>query len=450
MRAFPRLAILPLLIAAGGGSLGCGAERAVRVAIEGGDDRGDTLCLVAAAEGEVVFALAYPIALLPESERSLTFVAGSRVSETLALSASILRDGQVTARDAAIARFATQGTVAQTLRPGRCRAGGPPGIGQRPGGTFAALAATPRAIGVDVDGDGADELLAIGADGSLQVLEAADRDAGSRRATELRAPAGVLAGAGDLDGDCRLEVVAAAPTGALVVIGASGASPSPIGDPALDAALGVRADDGRPGVAIAGASGLAITPWSEDAPRVVASGAFAHVRTADLTGDGRGDLIASGDAGTRVVIAQPDGWRDEPGALPAAIAALHGPFALGDLDGDGAIDLVASEGGALRIALNRGDGLLEDRSGTSAPVLDAGAARLETADLDGDCADEIVALDAAGALVVLGRDARGEWVRRRDAPAGRWADLAVLDANGDGTSEIALLDPTGAVTLWRP
>src|SRR5690606_32498853 len=139
-----------------------------------------------------------------------------------------------------------------------------------------------------------------------------------------------------LDGDCLLEVVATGPLGALVVIGESGASPSAVGGGgARDVAVGVRGVDGAREIAIASDAGLLVTPWDDDAPRVLVAGAFTQVRAADLTGDGRDDLIAAGEAGTRALVAAEDGFEDEPGALPAAVAAATGPFALGNLDGDG-------------------------------------------------------------------------------------------------------------------
>jgi hypothetical protein len=305
-------------------------------------------------------------------------------------------------------------------------------------------------LAADFDGDGREELLAIAADGALHVLDADARDGGSRRATELLAPDGVLVASGDLDGDCHLEIVAAAPTGALVVVGLDGRSQSPIGAMTTDAAIGVRAENRNRGVALAGPEGLAITPWDEDAPRIIASGVWSRVRAADLTADGRDDLVVSGEAGTHVFVALADGWRDQAGALSAAMSSSTGPFAIGDLDGDGSLDIASVSGATLLVGLNRGDGLLEDRSGAMPIVLGADAARIALGDLDGDCADEIVVLDTTGALAVVTRDARGAWELRTDAPDDEWEDVAVLDADGDGSMEVALLDATGAVTLWRP
>jgi hypothetical protein len=450
VRAIPPPAILPLVLTGAALVAACGAERAIRVGLDVDAADGDSLCVLAHGANELVFAAPYAVAALPAGERSLTFVAGDEVRQSVRLSARVSREGRTISRASTEARFA-EGVVDRRLAPRRCVEGGPVGLGARPGGTFATLGASPRMLAADFDGDGRDELLALGADGSLLVLDAHERDAGSRRATELRAPEGELVASGDLDGDCLLEIVAAAPLGALVVVGESGASPRPVGGTrARDVAIGVRGGSGTRAIAIAGDAGLLVTPWDEDAPRTIASGAFTQVRAGDLTGDGRDDLVAVGAAGTRVLVAVEDGFQDEPGALPAAIASATGPIALGDLDGDGSLDLVSASGATLRIALNRGDGLLEDRSGAIPPGLGAEARRVTAADLDGDCAEEIVALDAGGQASVWARDARGAFVALAGVPGASVRDVTVLDADGDGASEVALLDAAGAVTLWRP
>lgn len=425
--------------------VGCGAERAVRVEV-GESVRGDRLCLVAHGAGEVQFAEGYDWATLPDGERSLTFVAGDRVRDALTVTARVAREGQLIATATSTVRFADQGVVREVLRPARCVPGTTRTSGERPGGTFAALAAAPRVIAADLDGDGGDELCAIGADGSLQALDAEDRETGSRRLTELRAPMGTLAAVGDLDGDCRLEVVAADPLGALVVLGSDGSSAPPIGSAPRDVAIGVGVG-GAPALVLAGAE-LSLSPWDEDAPASIATGAFTDVEAGDLTGDGRGDLVAASDTGVRAFVAGEDALSEEPGMLPAGLAAMIGPIALGDLDADGALDLVAASGTTVRIAINRGDGLLEDRTGTP-PTLPADAVRIALGDLDGDCADEIVIRGADGSISVLTRDARGALVAVA-GPSGTASDLVILDADADGARELAIVRDGGAVTLWRP
>jgi hypothetical protein len=428
----------------------CGAERAVRVRIEG-ELAGEFLCVVAHGAGSIVFAQAYPVATLPSGEHSLTFVAGARVADELAISARILGAGAILAGASTRVRFAARGTVDQVLAPRRCHPGGPSGRRVHAVGQFAPLAAPPRLLGTDFDGDGRDELLAIGADGSLQVLDADGRTASSRRETELRALGAVLAATGDLDGDCRHEVVAAGSLGALVVIGSDGRSPSPVGGIAHDVAIGMAAEHGTPALAMVGPSGIELSPWDEDAPRTLERGAFAHVVAGDLTGDGVADLVASGDGGTIVLLGVPGSLpRRQEGALPAAVARATGPIALGDLDGDGALDLASASGAAIRIAINRGDGLLEDRTGGAPATVGDTVVRLALVDLDGDCADEIVALDASGRITVIGRNARGMLAARTDVPSDSVLDVTPVDADGDGARELAMLDASAGVRLWRP
>ena len=212
----------------------------------------------------------------------------------------------------------------------------------------------------------------------------------------------------------------------------------------------MRTEEGARAIAIASDAGLVISAWDEDVPRTIATGAFTRVAAGDLTGDGRDDLVAVDASGTRVLIALESGFREEPGTLPARIASATGPFALGDLDGDGALDLASASGTSVHVAINRGDGLLEDRTGAAVPMLAAEARQLESVDLDGDCIAEIVALDAAGALSVWTRDARGVWAASEETVDTTAIDLAVLDADGDGALELALLDSSSTVTTWRP
>ncbi|UJR79051.1 Hypothetical protein I5071_10840 [Sandaracinus amylolyticus] len=422
----------------------CGSERAVRVLLEIDDADGDSVCLVASASGEVVFASSYEVATLPAGERSLTFVAGERVSDALTLSARVSRDGRTVARASSEARFGDQGVVEQRLRAVRCMPRDVEPSPARELGAFDALPEGARLHATDVDADGRDELLAIDTEGALVALD-------TTTIAELEAIGALPLASGDLDGDCLIDVVLAGPEGARVVRGDDpDAASTTIGTAARDVATGVRTDEGARAIAIASEGGLVLSAWDEDAPRLLATGVFTRVLAGDLTGDGRDDLVATSDTATRVLLALESGFREEPGALPGSIATATGPIALGDLDGDGALDLVSATGATLRIALNRGDGLLEDRTGATAPMLAADARRLETVDLDGDCIDEIVALDAAGALSVWARDARGLWVESDETLDAVGIDLAVLDADGDGAREIAVLDASSTVTSWRP
>ena len=166
----------PLLLPLG--LVGCGSERAVRVEIEE-VVRGDRLCVVAHAAGEIQFAAGYDWADLPDGERSLTFVAGGQVNQSLIVTARVMREGDLVGRATSDVPFGDPGVAAAVLRPGRCIAGTGPS-GERAGGTFAALGDEVRAIGADLDGDGGDELCVIGDAGTLLALDVEDRDAGSR------------------------------------------------------------------------------------------------------------------------------------------------------------------------------------------------------------------------------------------------------------------------------
>jgi hypothetical protein len=159
---------------------------------------------------------------------------------------------------------------------------------------------------------------------------------------------------------------------------------------------------------------------------------------ADLTGDGRADIVGFGDAGVYVARNNGDGTF---GAAQFVLADLGYDSGwrvekhvrvLADLTGDGRADIVAFGNDGVYIALNQGDGTF---AFTPVPALnafgyDAGGWRVERhvrvlADLTGDgCAD----------IVAFGED--GVWVARN---------------NGDGTfaaPQFVLAD-LGYVSGWR-
>ena len=155
--------------------------------------------------------------------------------------------------------------------------------------------------------------------------------------------------------------------------------------------------------------------------------------------------------------------RSNPSACPAGIESLAGqlqsaatPLRLADLDGDGALDLLLEQRGGL--ALSRGDGHGSFATPTPIPITIAGVlvdATLADADGDGN-PDLILSTDDPSEVYVLHGDGTGVFQPARryfvDRPLGL-TDSADLDGDGrdevvavsnsDGESHIHLLSGLG-------
>ncbi|HSU14162.1 VCBS repeat-containing protein [Longimicrobium sp.] len=162
---------------------------------------------------------------------------------------------------------------------------------------------------------------------------------------------------------------------------------------------------------------------------------------ADLDGDGRQD-VAVADAGAlgldhRVAILRGDG-RGGLGARTDADAGFApSQLHVADVDGDGKPDVVAS--GQVRnvaVLLNRG-GSFAVRQVPVELWVDASA----VGDVNGDGRPDLVAATSRyrDVLVVLLGTGGGRFRRSARLPVGRWpAALAIADVNGDGKPDIAV------------
>ena len=164
----------------------------------------------------------------------------------------------------------------------------------------------------------------------------------------------------------------------------------------------------------------------------------------DLDGDGRGDVVASGDG--HGVLWSGDGRGGFSRTRNLAVLANKDLVAaVGDLDGDGANDLVgrASDGTATAF-LGNGSGRFRSRTlGTSWRALRLTAG---VGDLTGDQRVDLIARDADGRVrILLGNGSGG--FSGATALARRWARLSAItglgDYNRDGRNDLFALDPRG-------
>jgi hypothetical protein len=179
---------------------------------------------------------------------------------------------------------------------------------------------------------------------------------------------------------------------------------------------------------------------------------------ADLTGDGRADIVGFGDGGVWVSLNNGDGTFTAPQLVVSDFGYVAGgwrvdkhPRFLADLTGDGKADIVGFGDGGVSVSLNNGDGTF------AAPQLvvanfgySAGGWRVERhprllADLTGDGRADIVGFGDGGVWVSL-NDGKGTFsapqvvVANFGYSAGNWRvsrhPRLLADLTGDGKADI--------------
>jgi hypothetical protein len=179
---------------------------------------------------------------------------------------------------------------------------------------------------------------------------------------------------------------------------------------------------------------------------------------ADLTGDGRADIVGFGNAGVWVALNNGDGTFQPPtlavenfGYVAGGWRVERHPRFLADLTGDGRADIVGFGNAGVWVALNNGDGTFQP------PTLavenlgyDAGSWRVERhprflADMTGDGRADLVGFGNAGVWVALNK---GDGTFRKPSMivkdfgyiAGGWRverhPRFLADLTGDGRADI--------------
>jgi hypothetical protein len=176
----------------------------------------------------------------------------------------------------------------------------------------------------------------------------------------------------------------------------------------------------------------------------------SDVAVADLSADGRADLIIAGDA-LMVAMQNPGtpGTFSSPATLvpsPSAVMSV----AVADLDGDGLPDVAAANADAVTVLFLEAGGNAPMVRATQTvyrfppPVPNAGQNAVAIVDLDGDGRNDLVVVDpVAGVVAVIlqSHTTAGEFMPAvtYNLPAhGGLNRLAVADLNGDGRPDLVI------------
>ncbi len=309
------------------------------------------------------------------------------------------------------------------------------------------------------EGQGGTLVVALGADGTAAVIDAAGGSLVATAAPPPPAGTPLAIVAGDLDGDCDDDLVivtdAAAPT-VWLRDGASFRDAGTIGGAIVSAvALGDVDHDGRTDVVLGYAGTLEL--WLNDgaanfthAPQALAGGGHVSSVTAlalgDVDGDGFPELVVGQDGAPLAA------WLGGTGAFtyttsivpPVSLAVAK--LTLGDADGDYDPDLaVAVTGAAMRLYIDR-DGHLEDQSFVRLPQPAPVARAVAFGGWDDGCEPDAVIAADAGAATLRGQPG-GTYAAAGDTPPA--SDVVMTDLDDDGDLDAVLATDQGVTWLVR-
>lgn len=326
------------------------------------------------------------------------------------------------------------------------------------GGPLAAL------LGVDLNKDGAIELLALGStSGDVSIYRRVDGELLREQSVSLL-PATRGAIAGDINGDGLMDAAWIAAGSSAVQVRTSrgdGTFEAPLKYPtaAGPAAIGVADLNGdrSPDLVVtcpaAETSSVLITiaPRTFQAPFDLASGPRPELLAlVDVSADGKSDLLVTSQGGSelRVLLGRGNSTFDPPRVVP--IGGMARGILTTDLGDDGKRDVLVLADDGLRVLRGHGDGTFD-----AAVRYEAGdqPARFLAFDTNLDGVRDLAVLGPGELRLLLGHpDGSFALVQRVAVPAAS-RHLAVLDVDRDGDHDLVVADeqkPEIAILLGRP
>jgi hypothetical protein len=447
---------------------GCGDTAVVLSIAPAAETEIDSFCVDLAADGASRFGERYAVADLARQAKmapwTLTVFPGARASATARV-AGYLRGQEVASATDALA-FPAQTVSRSAVTLDRCGAAA---------GTLAFTGAgsamAPAAAGALVPGPSG-PVAALVAGTALSIRATPDL---AERAAPALSGSGSAIAALDLDGDCDVDLVALV-DGVPVALLSDAAGGYAADRTALPAAAGVRGlavgdvdGDGLPDlVACGGASARVLKNGGQGRFAAVPDAFPANDGLADATacvladfaGAGHLDLAvgqgAAAPAVKRMYFNDGTGHFTYVAAALPPLAERTSALAAADVDGNGAVDLVAAHLGAPVRLYRNGSGVkqgeLSDFSFGLPDQAVGDVPSLLLADLDGDCAPDLV-IPRAGAAPRVWRNLNDGGGRFEEVPspglgAAEAAGAAALDIDGDRVLDLLLVGAQGAA-LYR-
>ncbi len=306
----------------------------------------------------------------------------------------------------------------------------------------------------DLDGDGTDEVIAGGEDGTLQVLGADGRLRWSHRfAAKVNDACAV-----DLDGDGRAEVVAGVEDERVHAISAPGKTMwshhfEPYRQSKAHARVVHAADfdrDGTPEVAVGCANSYFYVLDNHGKLRVDADGSrwemktyhqASAIDTSDVDGDGHLELLAGCTYFARYIVSFHKRRWQRYGALSGCISGC-GSIATSDVDGDGHAEAIFADMDGRIAAAEKGEPY-KAKVVWERFVGDDEITRVCAGDLDGDNKPDLLAASRSGFVARLSAtDGKVAWLRYGQ---GDMTDVAMADVVGDAGREAIAANLDGCV-----